>query len=65
VGAGSLFVMVVTHIAEALNLFPSMGWGQRHSFGHALDVVSVYVGIGCLVAASLCPLLRRRNLSGE
>src|SRR5262245_53939363 len=64
VGAGSLFVMVLTHIAEALNLFPSMGWGQRHSPGHTLDVLSVYLGIGFLVAASLCPLLRR-NLTAK
>lgn len=60
-GAGSLLVMVLTHIAEALNLFPAMGWGQRHSPGHYLDLTSVYAGIAFLVAASLCPLLRRRT----
>jgi hypothetical protein len=59
-GATSLLVMVLTHVAEALNLFPTMGWGQRHSVGHYLDLVSVYAGIAFLVAASLCPLLRRR-----
>jgi hypothetical protein len=61
-GAGSLSVMVLIHIAEALNLFPAMGWGQRHGAGHYLDVVSVYAGIGFLVAASLCPLLRQNDL---
>jgi len=61
-GSGSLFVMVLTHIAEALNFFPWMGWGQRHSAGHYLDLLSAYLGIGLLVAASLCPLLRRREL---
>jgi hypothetical protein len=60
-GAASLVVMVLTHVAEGLNLFPGMGWGQRHSAGHYLDLISVYLGIGLLVAASLCPLLRRRE----
>ena len=60
-GAGSLLVMVLTHVAEGLHLFPTMGWGQRHSPGHYLDLVSVYAGIAFLVAASLCPLLRRQT----
>ena len=60
-GACSLLVMVLTHIAEGLQLFPAMGWGQRHSVGHYLDLGSVYAGIAFLVAASLCPLLRRRS----
>ena len=59
-GAGSLLVMVLTHVAEALHLFLFMGWGQRRSPGHYLDLGSIYVGIAFLVAASLCPLLRRR-----
>jgi hypothetical protein len=60
-GAGSLVVMVLTHIAEALNLFRAMGWGRRHSVGHYLDLASVYAGIAFLVAAALCPLLRRKT----
>ena len=60
-GAGSLLVMVLTHLAEGLRLFPFMGWGQRHSPGHYLDLGSVYAGIAFLVAASLCPLLWRRS----
>ena len=62
-GAGSLLVMVLTHIAEAFNLFPAMGWGQRHSVGHYLDLLSVYAGIAFLVAAALCPLLRSNTTS--
>jgi hypothetical protein len=61
-GAASLLVMDLTHMAEGLKLFPSMGWGQRDSLGHYLDLLSVYLGIACLVAASLCPLLRRRQV---
>ena len=44
---------------RALALFPAMGWGQRHSAGHYLDLVSTGLGIAFLVAASLCPLLKR------
>jgi hypothetical protein len=58
-GAACLLVMVLTHLSEALHLFPAMGWGQRHSPGHYLDWVSTALGIAFLVAASLCPLLRR------
>ena len=64
-GAACLFVMVLAHVAEALDLFPFMGWGQRHSPGHYLDLLSVYLGIAFLVAACLCPLLRTRDLSIE
>src|SRR5262245_22742248 len=28
-GAGSLVVVVLTHLLEALHAFPSMGWGRR------------------------------------
>jgi hypothetical protein len=59
IGSASLLVMVLTHVAEGLHLFPFMGWGQHHSLGHYLDLLSVYAGIAFLVAASLCPLLRR------
>jgi hypothetical protein len=61
-GAACLLAMVLTHVAEALRLFPAMGFGQRHSAGHYLDLISTYLGIAFLVAASLCPLLKRVGL---
>jgi hypothetical protein len=60
-GAAGLMVMVLTHVAEALRLFPAMGWGQRHSMGHYIDWGSTFAGIAFLVAAALCPLLHRRT----
>ncbi len=33
IGAGSLVMVVLFHIFEALHLFPSMGWGLEHSVG--------------------------------
>ena len=44
-GAGCLIVMILTHVAEALQLFPFMHWGQEHSIGHYLDLTSAILGI--------------------
>jgi hypothetical protein len=41
IGAGCLIVVVLTHVAEALRLFPSMQWGLPHSLGHYVDFGSV------------------------
>lgn len=43
-GAGCLAVVVLTHIAESLNAFPRMRWGQPNSLGHYLDLVSAILG---------------------
>jgi succinate dehydrogenase/fumarate reductase cytochrome b subunit len=45
VGAGCLTVVVLTHICEALDLFPWMQWGLPHSAGHYLDLVSAVFGL--------------------
>jgi hypothetical protein len=45
VGAGSLVVVVLAHVSEALHLFPWMGWGQEHSIGHYLDFWSAVLGL--------------------
>jgi hypothetical protein len=37
IGAGCLIIVVLTHVAEALRLFPSMQWGLPHSLGHYVD----------------------------
>jgi len=44
-GAGCLIVMILTHVAEALQLFPFMHWGQEHSIGHYFDLISAILGI--------------------
>jgi hypothetical protein len=49
-GAGCLVLVVVTHICEALHLFPGMNWGLEHSAGH-------YLALGCAVLGfTLFPL---------
>ena len=55
-GAGCLVVVVLTHVCEALHLFPWMQWGHEHSAGHYLDLGSVVLGftlfpIGYLIHA--------------
>jgi len=45
VGAGCLVVVVLTHVCEALHLFPWMHWGEPHSVGHYLDLGSAVLGL--------------------
>ena len=59
VGAGCIVVVVLTHICEALHLFPGMHWGFEHSAGHYLDLLSAVLDVilfpvGYLLHA-LCP----------
>ena len=42
-GAGCLIVVVL--ICEALQLFPWMHWGLKHSVGHYLDFCSCVLGL--------------------
>jgi hypothetical protein len=44
-GAGCLILVVLTHICEALHLFPSMHWGASNSAGHYLDFWSAVFGV--------------------
>ena len=45
VGAGSVIVVVLTHVSEALHFFPKMGWGLENSPGHYLDLCSAILGL--------------------
>jgi len=44
-GAWCLVVVVLTHVAEALHLFPWMHWRLEHSVGHYLDFWSAILGL--------------------
>jgi hypothetical protein len=35
----------LTHICEALELYPSMQWGSPNSIGHYLDLSSAVLGL--------------------
>jgi len=43
-GSGGLVVVSLTHVCEAVSLFPWMGWGLANSPGHYLDLSSAVVG---------------------
>jgi len=44
-GAGCLMIVVLTHVCEALQLLPSMRWGDADSAGHYLDLSSAVFGL--------------------
>jgi hypothetical protein len=50
IGTACLVVVVLTHVAETLELFPEMGWGLPTSPGHYLDLV------GAILGCTLLPL---------
>ena len=59
-GAGCLVVVVLTHVSEALQLFPWMHWGLKHSAGHYLDLVSAVLGLALFPLGYLLNNLRKR-----
>ena len=44
IGAACLMIVVLTHVCEALHLFPWMHWGSEHSIGHYLDFCGAVLG---------------------
>jgi hypothetical protein len=61
VGAGCLVLAVLTHIFEAIHLFPWMHWGETHSVGHYLDFVSATLALVLFPAGYLLSALTRRR----
>lgn len=43
-GAGCIVAVAITHVCEALHLFPGMHWGLENSVGHYLDLVCAVLG---------------------
>lgn len=60
-GAGCLVVVVLTHVAEALHLFPWMNWGQEHSVGHYVDLSSAVLGLTLFPTGYLLHSLVKRH----
>jgi hypothetical protein len=58
-GAGCLVVVVLTHVSEALHLFPWMDWGSPHSVGHYLDFWSAVLGLTLFPVGYLCHALTK------
>ncbi len=49
-------MVVLAHVAERFDFFPSMGWGLPDGTGHYVDLVSAVAG---LILSSVGYLLRK------
>jgi hypothetical protein len=45
IGSAFLVIVVLTHICEALNIFPWVGWGLEDGIGHYIDLSSATLGL--------------------
>ncbi len=61
IGAACLVIVVLTHIAEALHLFPWMNWGLEHSVGRYLNFWSSVLGLTLFPLGCLFHALRMRH----
>jgi len=59
-GAGCLVIVVLTHLSEAVHLFPWMNWGRPHSIGHYLDFWSAVLGVSLFPVGYLLHSLKER-----
>jgi hypothetical protein len=62
-GLACLIVVVLTHIAEAFDILPAMGWGQPNSAGHFLDLASAILGCVTVPLGFLAVIFKRRKTS--
>ncbi len=60
-GAGFLVLVVLTHVSEALHVFPWMHWGLEHSIGHYLDFWSAVLGLTLFPIGYLLQALTKRR----
>ena len=60
-GAACLVAVVLTHVFEALRLFPRMHWGSEDSIGHYLDLLCAILGVTLLSIGYLIHLVRRQT----
>jgi hypothetical protein len=60
-GFAYLAIVVFTHVAERLRLFPGMRWGLPDSPGHYLDLISAVLGSALLIAGIVVSFSRQRH----
>jgi hypothetical protein len=60
-GSACLIMVVLTHVAEAFHILPSMGWGLPNSAGHYLDLVSATLGCTLLLLGFFVTALKRHK----
>ena len=59
--SGFLVIVVLTHLSEALDMFPWMNWGRPHSVGHYLDFWSAVLGFTLFPVGYLLHALTKRR----
>ena len=64
IGTGLVIVVILTHVAEALHIFPWMGWGLPNSPVHYLDLVSAIASPILLSVGYLSLRFARRRIAG-
>ena len=57
-GIGCFAVMALTHVFEAFSILPALGWGQPHSVGHFIDLVSALLGVTLVTTSFLLRYIR-------
>ncbi len=60
-GASCLVLVVLAHLCEALQLFPSMLWGRPDSVGHYFDLLSAILGLTLFPIGYLLHTTRRAS----
>jgi hypothetical protein len=56
-------MVVLTHVAEALHIFPAMGWGLPNSVGHYLTLVTAILAAALLLLGFVANALTRHKNS--
>ena|SRR5437660_8773054 len=64
-GAGCLVMIVLTHLCEALHLFPWMNWGMEHSVGHYIDLWVPFSASRCFLLGTCFMCLPSGRLNVE
>lgn len=59
IGAAGVVIVGGAHVCEQFQLVPAMGWGEPHSVGHYVDLVSA------VLAATLLPIAFVLTLSAR
>ncbi len=62
-GIACLTVVVLTHVAEHFQIFPSMGWGKPTSAGHYLDLISAILGCTSLLLGMVGSVAAKRKIT--
>jgi hypothetical protein len=60
-GLACVIVVVLTHVAEAFDILPAMGWGRPNSAGHYLNLASAILGCVALPLGFLAVILSGRK----